>query len=71
MAQHVQCVLALAPHGFVCECKVRKYSGVIGDLEDAVDREVRGSVSRDHTHDREVVRWSPLERQWWHCGHGW
>eukprot|EP00439_Symbiodinium_sp_Y106_P080046 s803_g18.t2 len=41
-ALHVQCVLALAPHGFVCECKVRKYSGVIGDLEDAVDREVRG-----------------------------
>eukprot|EP00439_Symbiodinium_sp_Y106_P057960 s1604_g8.t1 len=41
-AFHVQCVLALAPHGFVCECKIRKYSGVIGDLEDAVSKEVRG-----------------------------
>ena len=37
-ALHVQCVLALAPHGFVCECNIRTCSGVISDLEDAVGK---------------------------------
>ena len=34
-ALHVQCVLA---HGFVCECNIRKCSGVICDREDAVGK---------------------------------
>ena len=37
-ALHVPCFLALAPHGFVCECNVRNCSGVISDLEDAVGK---------------------------------